>query len=495
MCQLQPFNVIDATITTIHTAMLSGKLTCRSLVEAYIRRIEAYDRQGPALNAIIKLNPQALEIAGQLDNRLKQSGLSGPLHGIPVLLKDNIGTADMPTTGGSACLTDFTPVDDAFISRKLKQAGALILAKVNLHELAIWGETASSVLGQTLNPYDLTRTPGGSSGGTGAAVAAGFAPVGIGTDTVNSIRSPASANCLVGFRPTVGLVSRSGIIPYSMTQDTAGPITLTVRDTATLLDVIAGYDDKDEITAQSNGHQPCTYLDYLDTNGLHGKRIGLLHSFCGTKPEHTAVNEVIQTSLDLIRAGGAAVIDLVEPLDSAELVSEVSVHLYDLNDDLNGYLQSTQPPPPVDSLAAILRSGKYHLGIEANIHTALTLSKASSAYRERLLKQERLRNHLLKLMTKHTLDCLVYPHQKRLVVPIGETQVERNGVLAAVTGFPAITVPAGFSPPTKDAPLGIPVGIEFLAKPWQEPLLLTIAYSFEQACPVRKPPICTPALD
>ena len=218
------FTLEEATIADVHKAFKSGELTAKKLVEMYLKRIEAYDQKGPKLNAVIYVNPKALEEAAALDAKFKKSGPVGPLHGIPVLLKDNVNTKDMPTTGGSKSLEGYVPPKDAFITKKLRDAGAIIIAKVNLHEFAVWGESVSSMLGQTLNPYDLTRTPGGSSGGTGAGLAANFGLLGIGTDTVNSIRSPASANSIVGIRPTIGLVSRDGIIPYSFTQDAAGPM-------------------------------------------------------------------------------------------------------------------------------------------------------------------------------------------------------------------------------------------------------------------------------
>ena len=251
------FRVAEATISQVHQAMEEGMLTCRELTEAYLQRIEAYDKKGPGINAIITVNPQALSEAEAMDEILQKTGkLAGPLHGIPVLLKDNINTCRMVTTAGSLSMAGFVPEKDAFITKRLKQAGAVILAKTNLHEFAIWGETISSVLGQTLNPYDLTRTPGGSSGGTGAAVACNMGMVGIGTDTINSIRSPSSACSLVGIRPTMGMVSRNGIVPYSLTQDTAGPICRTVEDAARVLDVIAGYDPSDRETAWGVERKP-----------------------------------------------------------------------------------------------------------------------------------------------------------------------------------------------------------------------------------------------
>lgn len=483
------FILEEATISSVHSAMRKGELTCRKLVEMYIERIEKYDKKGPSINSIIMLNPKALEIADELDNKLKKTGFVGPLHGIPVLLKDNIDTGDMPTTAGSLSLEGVIPEDDSFITKRLKEAGAIILAKTNLHEFAVWGETISSILGQTLNPYDLDRTPGGSSGGTGAGIAANFGIIGIGTDTINSIRSPASACSLVGFRPTVGLVSRDGIVPYSMTQDTAGPIMRTVEDTARVLDVIAGYDPSDPQTAWSIGHIPKTYTEFLNKDGLKGKRIGVLNSFFGNESIHSEVNEVINNSLEQMKNSGAILIPIEEYIDADKLVKEVSVHLYDLKAHLNIYLKDLGLRAEVHSLADVIASGKYHKGIEDNIKLAETLDINTPEYNERLVKRMELRNLVIEIMAKYDLDAIVYPHQKRPVVKIGEPQVERNGVIGSVTGFPSCVVPAGFTSPTNSAPIGVPVGLEILCREWQEPKLIEIAYAFEQGTYFRKPPI------
>ena len=490
----QGFVLEEATISSIHAAIEAGGLTCRTLVEMYLKRIAAFDKQGPSLNAVILINPKVREQADELDQFYKQHGFKGPLHGIPVLLKDNIDTVGMPTTGGSLSLKGVVPKDDAFITKKLLAAGAIILAKTNLHEFAVWGETVSSLLGQTLNPYDLTRTPGGSSGGSGAGIAANFGVIGIGTDTVNSVRSPASACSLVGIRPTLGLVSRNGIIPYSLTQDMAGPLTRTVEDAAKTLDAIAGYDSADPATAWSAGQIPPTYTKYLRKDGLKGKRIGVLKSFFGAGPEHSEVNAAVLAAVEAIRREGAAVVDIAEPLDANYLVNEVSVHLYELKDHLNLYLKDLGSRSPVHSLAEVIASGKYHPGIEANIKKAETLSTSTPEYRERLLKRMELQTQVMKLLADHNLDALLYPHQKRLVVPVGETQVERNGVLGSVTGFPSIVLPAGFSRPTATAPIGVPIGAEILGRPWSEPVLIEIGYGFEQATKLRRPPVSTPAL-
>ena len=295
----------EQTIAKIHAAMQRGEITCRQLVETCLNRIEAYDQYGPKLNAVLRVNPRALQLATERDETLRRQGMIGPLHGIPILLKDNIETADMKTTAGAVCLKEHQPAQDAFLVRKLKDAGAIILAKVNLHEFAVWGETVSSLGGQTLNPYDLSRTPGGSSGGTGAGVAAGFGVAGIGTDTVNSVRSPASANSLVGIRPTTGLVSRSGLIPYSDSQDTAGPIARCVSDAALLLDVMVGYDPEDARTAYSVGHTgPGSYLAATVNPQLTGLRIGVLRSLFGEGEEQLQVNAVVEDGFSAMRSLG-----------------------------------------------------------------------------------------------------------------------------------------------------------------------------------------------
>lgn len=321
------------TISAVHSAMKRGELTCLELVQYYLERINKYDDK---LHSIILINPNAEKEAALLDERFKKEGFIGPLHGIPVILKDNVETEDMPTTAGSIALKGFEPHRDAFIVKRLKEAGALILAKANLHEFAIWGETVSSILGPTYNPYDLTRTPGGSSGGTGAAIAADFGIIGIGTDTINSVRSPSSANNLVGIRPTIGMVSRGGIVPYSLTQDTAGPLCRTVEDAARTLSVIAGYDKDDEITAWAYDKVQ-NFENGLDEGTLQGKRIGILRSFFGKEEINKPVNDVMEKALNVLQSAGAELVEITENIDSGWLTSEVSVHLDDFNDHLTQY--------------------------------------------------------------------------------------------------------------------------------------------------------------
>jgi amidase len=487
------FLLDEATIDDVQAAYKAGATTAELVVKNYQERIRAYDKAGPKLTVVIFLNPTAVEEAKALDKTLRRTGsFTGPLHGIPVLLKDNIDTKDMPTTGGSQSLAGYTPAADAAITRKLRASGAIILAKVNLHELAVWGETVSSILGQTLNPYDLTRTPGGSSGGTGAGLAANLAVVGIGTDTVNSIRSPASANCLVGIRPTLGLVSRAGIIPYSFTQDAPGPLARTVTDAATVLTVLVGYDPADSATASSVGNVENDYTKFLSRDGLQRKRIGVLRSFFGNAPVNADVNKVADEAVADLARLGATVIDLSTPdLDSGKISSDISVHLYELKPALNRYLAAGNTP--VKSLEEIISSGKFHPNIGDNIKKAQGL-ELDDSYRKRLQKRAELRQRVMKIMADERLAAIVFPHQQRLVVPIGETQVERNGALGSVTGFPSIAVPGGFSSPTATAALGVPVGIEFLGRPWSEKVLIEIAYGYEQGTKHRRAPATTPPL-
>jgi amidase len=491
---MKPFVIEETTIAQVHQGMQDGTLTCRKLVEEYLARIEAYDQHGPKLNAVIYVNPKALDEAEALDRKFAAGGLSGPLHGIPVLLKDNVDTYDMPTTGGSLSLEGLVPESDAFITRKLRESGALILAKMNLHEFAIWGETISSILGQTLNPYDQTLTPGGSSGGTGAAIAGNFGMVGIGTDTINSIRSPASANNLVGIRPTIGLVSRDGIIPYSFTQDTAGPICRTVEDAVRVLDVIAAYDQADEETAWSVNRKPESYAAFLKKDGLKEKRIGVLESFFGIDAIHEDTNKAVKNGIEKMKEQGATIVSLNEEIDSDYLVNEVSVHLHDLKDHLNVYLAALQAHASVHSVEEILASGKYHPGIEENLKKAVVLRTGTPEYNKRLVERNKLQTRVMKLIADYQLDALVYPHQKQLVCKVGGSQNERNGVLGSVTGFPSICVQAGFSTPSKTAPMGVPIGMEILGRPFSEATLIEIVYGFEQATHHRKPPLRVPPL-
>lgn len=485
--------ILEAGIQDLEKALNSGQITSEEIVRFYLNRIEKYDRQGPALNSIIALNPKALEEARSLDRERRGKGSRGPLHGIPVVLKDNINTFDLPTTGASMALKNSRPPADALIVKKLREAGAILLAKTNLHELARLGFTVSSLQGQTLNPYDLTRTPGGSSGGTAAAVSANFAAAGLGTDTVNSVRSPASATNLVGFRPTKGLVSCGGLLPAALTQDMPGPITRSVADSAILLDTIAGYDPEDSSTAWNIGNIPKTFTSSLQEDKLCGKRLGLLKTNFGTDPE---VLKVMDEAIKDILAQGAETIELDLPLLETSFIFHLAdVQKFESKPQINAYLQSLGAGTPFRSLQALLDSGLLHQTIIPGLKesNALENGLAMEEYKDRLLNAARIREAVLKIMADYQLDALCYPHQQVLAAKtaLGD-QPGRNGILASVAGFPAITVPAGFSTPSAEAPDGVPVGIEFLGRPWTEPILLEIAYSYEQATKHRKLPVYTP---
>lgn len=496
LAQPRKFHLMEVTIADVHAAMKAGSLTCRQLVQLYLDRINAYDKQGPKLNAIITINPKTLAAADQLDAKFKAQGFVGPLHCIPVILKDNYNTADMPTTGGSLALASSTPPTDAFTVSKLRAAGAIVLAKGNLHELALAGTTVSSLGGQTLNPYSLDRTPGGSSGGTGAGIAANFGIIGMGSDTVNSVRSPASANSLVGLRPTRGLVSRAGIIPVSFTQDAAGPITRTVADAAIVLNVLAGYDANDPVTAYGIG-QTTDYTRSLRPGGLRGARVGVVQTLFGTQPIHEPVNVVVNTAIEEMRRLGATIIPInAAALDTDKIGKDLDVQRFEYRANLNAYLATLGPQAPVKTLADLVATGKADATIAGFLKTAQEIESPLDQleYKERILRGFQLQQLVLKLMADNSLNALVYPHQKRLVVPIGESQTDRNGILASITGLPAITVPAGFSPPSAAAPIGVPVGVEFLGRPWSEPTLIKLTFSFEQATKHRRPPASTPRL-
>jgi amidase len=494
----QSFTIEETTIAGVQHALEKGAVTCRQIVQAYLDRIAAYDHNGPAFNSILTPNPKALTEADRLDAERANGAAMGPLYCAPLVLKDNYNTADLPTTGGSASLAGMQPATDAFVVARLRKAGAIILGKSNMHEFALSGTTVSSLGGQTLDPYDLTRTPGGSSGGTGAAVAANLAIAGTGSDTVNSIRSPASANALVGIRPTKGLLSRAGIMPVSETQDAIGPITRNVADAARLLEVMAGYDQNDPSTAWSIGNTPTGYVQFLKADGLRGARIGVLRTMFGNGTEHQEVNGLMTAAIAALKSAGAETIDIDAPaLDAGKLITDNDVQKYEFKTLINAYL-STIPNAPARSLAEIIASGKFH---KPSLEKFLTGAEGFANgmeepdYKERLLRNQRTRQALISVFAEHRLDAVVYPLQKRLVVPLTElNQADRNGILASVTGFPAVTVPAGFSASTATASLGVPVGMDFLGKPWSEGRLLELAYGFEQATHIRKPPKTAPAL-
>ena len=494
-----PFTIEEASIASIHDAIQSKQTTCVEIVDRYLARVEAYDKKGPALDAVITVNPKAREIAAKQDEEFAKTGKLAPLACIPVAVKDNYNTTDLPTTGGNLLLKDTVPPQESAVTSRLRAAGAIILLKTNMHEFALSGTTVSSLGGQTKNPYDLTRTPGGSSGGTGAALAANFAAVGLGTDTVNSIRSPSSANSLVGFRTTKGLISRANVMPVSSTQDVVGPIARSVSDIAAMLDVLAGYDPADPVTARAVGHIPASYTDTLDPAGLKGARIGVLKSFVGKEPIHAEVTATFEKTVEAFKAAGATIVEVDDPFfDAGAFNRDYDVQKWEFKTLFNGYLASLGDHAPVKSLSDLIASGKYD---KTTLDKFLTASDAlenpgqEKEYLTRLSKLDGIRDRLLNHMAKDHLDAVIYPEQMRLVVPITETnQADRTGILAALTGFPAITVPMGFSKPDANAPIGVPIGLDMIGRPFTEPKLLKLAYAFEQATKVRRPPQSTPPL-
>src|ERR1700738_2509218 len=493
-----PFNLMETSIEQIHQAIEAGTLTCHALVQQYLSRIKAYDQQGPAIDSMLYLNPASLAQADAFDKEFQRSHKLKPLGCIPIVVKDNFDTADMPTTAGSLSLKGAQPDKDAFAVTKLREAGAIILGKTNMQEFAIGGSSVSSLGGQTRNPYDLTRTPGGSSGGTGAAVAANFAAAGTGSDTGGSIRSPSSANNLVGIRPTTGLISRDGIVPVSVTQDTIGPMTRNVSDCARMLDAMAGYDPNDPVTALSVGHIPPSYTAFLQ-NGLRGARLGVFKNLFGHGPENEEVNRVMANAIEVLKQQGAGIVPVEDPgIDPDYLNANVRLNEFEFQTDINRYLEAQGARVPVHSLAEIIESGQFDKATLTKFFANVRSHPDGfdePAYKDRRIKIDAIKIEVANLMAQNNLDALVFPHQKCLVVPIGEAnQLGINGVVAALAGFPSIVVPAGFSVPTTDAPMGVPVGMEIVGHPWGEPKLLNLAYGFEQATQARRPPQSTPAL-
>jgi amidase len=493
--QQSPFHFQEATIAGIHAAFASGELTCVQLVKLYLDRIAAYDRQGPSLNAIITVNPRALDIAAEMDRSYRADPASaGALHCIPIILKDNFNTFDLPTSGGNVSMKTSTPPADAFTVARMRKAGALILAKANMQEFARGGMSISSLGGQVHNPYDLGRTPGGSSGGTGAAIAANFAVLGTGSDTGQSIRSPASANHLVGIRPTRGLVSRAGVIPNSLTQDEIGPIARTVTDAARLLDVMAGYDPADPITAFGIGRKPTSYTQSLRTDALKGARIGVMRNLFGTAERHAEVNRVMEGVIERMAGLGATIVRFDLP-DYETLAPIVSTSQFEARTVMDRYFSALGPNAPIKSFAELVaaKTSAVQRTLEAEI--AVVDGMNSQAYKDRTLNRDKLRLAVAKTMADLDLQAILYPLQKILVAPVtAEEQFERNGTLSNGTGFPAVTFPGGFSSPTSSAPLGVPVGAELLGPDYSEARLLAYAYAFEQASGLRKLPKSTPAL-
>lgn len=483
-----PLDVSEAGIETLRDALERGTVTSRQLVEQYLARIAAYDRAGPSLNGMITVNGRALQAADALDRERAAGRRRGPLHGVPIVLKDNYDTFDMPTTGASMGLAMLQPSRDGFQVARLREAGAIIIGKTNLHELAAGIVTVSSLGGRTRNPYDVTRNPGGSSGGTGAAVAASFAAAGMGTDTCGSIRIPAAHNNLAGLRPTMGLSSRSGIIPLSHTQDVGGPIARSVRDVAIMLDATVAPDPADPVTTSASVRRPSSYLDGLDRDAVRGLRVGVLTPFFGDTPEDSEVGGVVRAHIERMRAAGAVAEEFAMP-DVVTLMGGTAVIDFEFKFDLMDYL-AQRPGAPVASLGEILDRGLYHLDLDAQFRRRqATAERISEAYRTALKRREELRKALLAAMDAQQLDALVYPPIRRRASKLGDAQGGGNNCqLSASTGLPALVMPAGFTPD------GFPVGIELLGRAFEEPRLLAIGATLERLAPMRRAPASTPPL-
>src|SRR5579859_3954941 len=495
--EVASFELEETTIADLQDAMHSGKYTARSIAEKYLSRIAEIDKGGPAVNSVIETNPDALEIADALDKERKAKGPRGPLHGIPVLIKDNIATADrMQTTAGSLALVGSKPPADAFIAKQLRDAGAVILGKTNLsewanirsnHSISGWSGRG----GQTKNPYALDRNPCGSSSGTGAGISANLAAIGIGTETDGSIVCPSSANGLAGIKPTVGLVSRHGIIPISHSQDTAGPMCRTVRDAAILLGALTGVDADDKATAASAEKSFTDYTQFLKPDGLRGARIGVLRKAFGFSP---AVDKLMEAALEAMKKQGAILVDPVEFQTYGKFGdSEFLGFMFELTADLNAYLAWLGANTPVKSLKEIIDFNERNTRKEMPYFAQENFYKAeekgslmTKEYVEAMEKNRRMSrtDGIDKTMDEHKLDAIVGPTGGPAWltdIVNGDSFGGGSSEFAAVAGYPNVNVTAGYVH-------GLPVGISFFGRAWSEPVLIRIAYAFEQATKHRKAP-------
>jgi amidase len=502
--EVKPFELEEITIGDLQDAMKSGKFTARGLTEKYLERIAEVDKHGPALNAIIELNPDALSIADALDAERKSNKLRGPLHGIPVLIKDNIGTADrMMTTAGSLALLGFAPPNDSGVAQRLRASGAVILGKTNLSEWANFRSSRASSGwsgrgGQTRNPYALDRSPCGSSSGSGAATSANLCAASVGSETDGSIVCPSSGNGLVGIKPTVGLVSRAGIIPIAHSQDTAGPMCRTVTDAAILLGALAGTDSADLATKVPARKTFADYTQFLDRAGLRGARIGILRK---TYDFSESTASIFRAALEAMKHEGAILVDPVEVASLGKFDdSELDVLLYEFKADLNAYLAAAGPKAPAHSLKELIDFNERnrerelpYFGQDLFVKAEKKGPLASKAYLNALAKNHRLARTegIDTVMDKHRLDALVAmtagPSWLIDLVD-GDHDTGGSSSLAAVAGYPNINVPAGLV-------FGMPVGISFFGRAWSEPKLLKIAYAFEQTTRARKAPRLLPTAD
>lgn len=495
----EAFPVEETTIAQIHRAMVAGRLTARGLVERYLARIDAYDKRGPAINAIITINPNALATADSLDALLRQTGrLTGPLHGIPFIVKDNYDTHDLETTAGSRSLAGSIPPDDAFQVRKIREAGAVVLAKSNMAEFAFspYHSVGSRLPGHTKNPYALDRVPAGSSGGTGAAVAANFGAVGFGTDTGNSIRGPASHNALVGIRSTLGLTSRDGIVPLYFDRDVGGPMARTVEDAVRVLDVIAGSDPADPYTEEADDRRPPSYLPFLDADALRGKRIGVSRQIADRRDADRDVLRVFDRALRDLARGGAVVIDsvVIPEQDEIPLRNRACRRF---KHDLERYLASLGDRAPVRTLDEIIESGDYHPLVAQSLRSFNEVSEPPDSDPQCIqgrANRDKLRAGVRRVMRAQRLDAIVFPtwsNPPRLIGDLNTPHGDNSQDLSPHTRFPAITVPMGW---VRVRDYELPVGLQILGDAWSEPTLIGIAYGYEQLTRHRRAPEATPPL-
>jgi amidase len=502
---VEPFELEELTIAALQDGMAKGRWTAHTLVERYLERIEQLDRRGPELRLVIETNPDALALADTLDRERRDGRVRGPLHGVPVLLKDNIGTADrMTTTAGSLALEGSIPARDAFLAARLRAAGAVLLGKANMSEWANFRSSKSTSGwsargGLARNPYALDRNTSGSSAGSAAGVAANYCAVAVGTETDGSIVSPASVNGIVGLKPTLGLVSRAGVVPLSHSQDTAGPMARTVSDAAILLTALAGSDADDAATGAARRHLAADYTVFLDPNGLRGARLGVPRTrFFGYSPE---TDRIAEAALDALRRLGAVLVDPADIPNAGKYdEAENEVLLHDFKADLGQYLASLGPRVQVKSLADVIEFNERNRAREMPFFGQELMLKAQSKgpltspeYRQALAACRRLARAegIDAVLRRHRLDALVMPTDSPAWVTDlvnGDHFLGGSSSPAAVAGYPHITVPAGFA-------FGLPVGISFVGTAWSEPVLLRFAYAFEQATTHRRRPAFIPSAD
>ncbi len=483
------FSVPEATIAQTKAALQAGILNCHELVQGYMDRIAALD-QSTRLNTVVTLNPARYADADRLDQEFEKTQKLRPLHCIVVAVKDNYDTAGLQTTGGSLAMKGVVPADDAFMVKKLRDAGAIVLFKSNMAEWAFSPVvTESSIAGITRNPYDLTRVPAGSSGGTAAAVAASFAEVGLGTDTGDSIRGPASHNDLVGIRPTLGLTSRDGIVPLFLTADIGGPLARTVADAAAILSVVAGVDPADPLTASATGHIEPDYAKFLVEDGLRGARIGVFRRYIDDPKTDPEIKALTERAIADMKAQGAVIVDPIDLPNYDKLTKDLGCG--DFQGDLNHYLAAHAPDAPYHSLKEIYDSGLYLPSIQKRIEYALNRGKSkdnpATPCQDVWHDPQKIafRKALLAAMDTAHVDALLYPTWSNPPRKVGDLKSpggDNNQVLSPQSGFPAITVPMGFTHGT------LPAGIQLMGRPWSEGLLFKLAYGYEQATRHRREP-------